>query len=204
MLCVSATAYASDNILNAVLLEGTDKGYNIILRSDMPANIKKKVSDAGVLELTVKGVSVSPDVSTLYRNVVGVNSFVVENYGDKSAKIYIQAPDISKSSVIFETPNASPQPIHNDYTGYKFTAGVALLILLALSNKLSNKRKASSEIAFNMKIKDREMRMLRKYRNEITTIPSINYNVANSPRYSTATVGRRPETIRKCEYLNKV
>lgn len=204
LLCVSVAAYASDNILNAVLLEGTDKGYNIILRSDMPAGIKKKVSDAGVLELTVKGVSVASNVSTLYRNVADVNSFVVENYGDKSAKIYIQAPGISKSNVIFETPNASPQPVHNDYTGYKFGAGVGLLVFLAILNKISNKKKETKELTFNMKIKDREMRLLRKYRNEITTIPSINYKVSNSPRYSTNVVGRHPETIRKCEYLNKV
>lgn len=202
ILCSMQVTFAASNLLNAVLLEGTDKGYNIILRSDSTAKIKKKFTESGVLELSIKGLSTTNSLSTLYRNVSDVNSFVVENAGDNLVKVYIQAPNIQKANVIFETPNASPMPMHNDYTGYKFAAGVGLLVLMSVINKISNSKKKSDALAFDLKIKDREMRLMKKYRDEITTIPSINYKVRNSA-YVSSTV-KRPETIRKYASLNKV
>ncbi|MCI1273747.1 MAG: hypothetical protein LKG27_04855 [Clostridiaceae bacterium] len=195
------SAFAGDNSLNAILLEKVDGAYNVVLRSDARAKISKHVKENNNIELTVKGMSASSNVPILYRNVPDDSSLVIENNADKGLKIDIQAPNVSDSNIIFETPNSSPVTVDTNYTAYMVLAAIAAILALVYATKTSNK-KVDDRVAFDLKIKDREMRLLKKYREELTTIPSINYDI-NKRRFANY-ASRHNETLRKREYLNRV
>ena len=101
-------AYAGENFLNTVVLENNDGAYSIVLRSDEVAKVKKDVEAPDKIVLTLKGISQSPDVNTLYKNTPEVSGLVIQNSGNNEVKIFINAPDISKANIIFETPNSAP------------------------------------------------------------------------------------------------
>ena len=90
-----STVCASDNLLNTVILEGTDGGYNVVLRTDNVASVKKTVNSDNKITLDVKGVTSANSISTLYKNTSQANTVIVENTGNNSVRIQIQAKDIS-------------------------------------------------------------------------------------------------------------
>ena len=101
-------AFANSNFLNSVVLEKGDDGYNIILRSDNKAKVKKSFKSDDKITLTLNGITTSNDFNTMYKNTSEVNNIVVENTDANTVKIYIQAPDISKANIVFDTPNSAP------------------------------------------------------------------------------------------------
>lgn len=171
-------SYAADNTLNTVLLEKTDSVYNIVLRTDFQAKINKKIKSDNTLDITLKNVTSSATVPILYRNVPSDSSIILSDNGRGEVKLHIQSNGISKSNVIFETPNSSPVVVNDSYNFSMILAGIGALIALCLANNITAK-KSNQAINFDINIKDREMRLLRKYREELTTIPSINYNMKN-------------------------
>ena len=87
---ITSAAYASDNSLNSVIIEGTSSGaYNIILRSDRVANIKKTVQEDGTLLLELKNISTSLNMDTKYINTNTIDNVVVENTPNNGVNIYI-------------------------------------------------------------------------------------------------------------------
>ena len=59
MFMLTSVAFASDNSLNSVLLEGSDKGYKLVLRTDKVTQVKKSVQPDGALLIDLKNTSVS-------------------------------------------------------------------------------------------------------------------------------------------------
>ena len=59
------SAIAGDNFLNTVILEGAENGYNIILRSDNLAGVKRIQNGKDKLTLEIKGLTASNSLSTL-------------------------------------------------------------------------------------------------------------------------------------------
>ena len=92
ILCTftAGIALASGNFLNSVILEGTETGYNVVLRSDARAKIKKSIKSRDNMVLTLYGTTVSDDINTLYKNTTDVNSIIVDSaplaVGDRFAK----------------------------------------------------------------------------------------------------------------------
>ena len=72
-------ALASDNLLNTVILEGTESGYNIVLRSDSIAGVRRIISSDDKLTLDIKGLSSSNNLSTIYKNTSDAKNVIVEN-----------------------------------------------------------------------------------------------------------------------------
>ena len=99
---------ASDNLLNAVTLEGADDGYNITLKTDSVARVKKVTESQDKVTLVLSGISSAPEVNVFYKNTPAASSLIVENTGRNDVKIHIKADNIIKSNIIFDIPASAP------------------------------------------------------------------------------------------------
>ena len=176
VLIISPAVFAVDNVLNSVLLEKVDSSYNVVLRSDFQTKVNKKVKSDNEIDITLKNIQADSSLPITYRNVASESSVVVLNNGRGEVKLHITSPEVSKSNVIFDTPNASPTKVNTNSSLFMILAGFGALMALLYANKISAKK---PEFNFDLNIKDREMKLLKKYREELTTIPSINTNMKN-------------------------
>lgn len=94
---------ASDNVLQAIQVDGSRDSYNIILKSDDVADVKKIVQAPNKMVLALKGIRASKTINTIYNNTSNVDSVVVEPTGDDGVKISIQADNVADSEVHFDT-----------------------------------------------------------------------------------------------------
>lgn len=99
----SLKAFASDNVLQAVQIDGVKDSYNIVLRSDDTAELKKTVQAPNKMILTLKGIRASKSINTIYNNTANVDSVVVEPIGENEIKILIQADNVDKAEINFDT-----------------------------------------------------------------------------------------------------
>ncbi|MDD3436656.1 MAG: hypothetical protein PHC64_05845 [Candidatus Gastranaerophilales bacterium] len=95
--------FASDNVLQAIQIDGVNDSYNIILKSDDIAELKKTVQAPNKMILNLKGIRASKTINTIYNNTSSVDSVVVEPTGDDSVKISIQGANASNSQIKFDT-----------------------------------------------------------------------------------------------------
>lgn len=190
-------ALASDNLLNTVILEGTEGGYNIVLRSDSIAGVRRIISSDDKLTLDIKGLSSSNNLSTIYKNTSDANSVIVENVGNNEVKIHIQAKNIVNANIIFDTPASAPvvvsDKVSNDAIAWSAVAFVLLCFIFAKSKYIEDDPEKEIAEAIQKNMRDREIAMYKNYRKELLTIPSIDYKVKN-PRVKEAI--RRADTIR--------
>lgn len=198
VLLMSITSvFANDNFLNTVILEGTDGGYNVILRSDDIASVKKIINSDNKITLDVKGLTSANTISTLYKNTSQANTVIVENSGSNSVKIHIQAKDIANSNIIFDTPASAPvvvtDTVSHNTVAWSIIAFVALFALFAKTLTIKEDSASIIREAIHKDLRDREIEMYKHYRKEMLTIPSIDYKITN-PRVKETI--RRADTIR--------
>lgn len=96
-------AFASDNVLQAIQVDGVKDSYNIILKSDDVADLRKTIQAPNKMVLDLKGIRASKTINTIYNNTSSVDSVVVEPTGENSVKILIQAANVSAAGVHFDT-----------------------------------------------------------------------------------------------------
>lgn len=204
MIFTIIPAVAGDNFLNTVILEGSEHGYNIILRSDSLANVKRISDGANKLTLDIKGLSASNNISTLYRNTSEASSVIVENTGANSVKVHINAKDAENSNIIFDTPASSPvivsDAVSKNMLLWSVLAFCALSLLFFMSKNIKDDPNEEIAEALQKNMRDREIEMYRNYRKELLTIPSIDYKIKN-PRVKDAI--RRADTIRHLQRTAK-
>jgi len=94
---------ASDNVLQAIQIDGVKDSYKIVLRSDDTAEIKKTIQAPNKMILDLKGIRASKSINTIYNNTASVDSVVVEPTGTDSVKILIQANNVNNAEVQFDT-----------------------------------------------------------------------------------------------------
>lgn len=197
LLMISAAVASSDNFLNAVVLEGTDNGYNIVLRSDAVASVKRVVENNNKIVLDIKGLTSSDDISTVYKNTSAANGVIVENIGNNSIRVQVQGKNISNANVIFDTPASAPIVVTDNVSkkmvGWSVVALVLLCFVFAKSRDIKVDTGAKVREAVQKNMRDREIAMYKNYRREMLTIPSIDYKIKN-PRLKK--VIRRADTIR--------
>lgn len=190
-------AFASDNLLNTVILEGTGSGYNVVLRSDGIAAVKRIISSDNKLTLDIKGLTSANNLSTIYKNTSNANSVIVENVGNNEVKIHIQAKDIVKANIIFDTPASAPivvsDKVSNDAIAWSALAFVVLCFIFAKSKNIKDDPHEEIAEAIQKNMRDREIAMYKSYKKELLTIPSIDYKIKN-PRVRETI--RRADTIR--------
>lgn len=95
--------FASDNVLQAIQVNGVKDSYNIILKSDDTAELQKTVQAPNKMILTLKGIRASKTINTIYNNTSNVDSVVVEPIGEDSVKISVQADNVSNAGIQFDT-----------------------------------------------------------------------------------------------------
>ena len=167
---------ASDNVLQAIQVNGVKDSYNIILRSDDTAELKKTIQAPNKMILTLKGLRASKTINTIYNNTSSVDSVVVEPTGEDSVKISIQADNVANAGIHFDTlktplgvldkqnknstgevtlsdPINSYRPVYNnndeeDTSGFSFTEGLGSFTK-TLKNILHNE-KISWLVAFGL------------------------------------------------------
>ena len=188
-------AYAGENYLNSVVLENNDGAYSIVLRSDELAKVKKDVEAPDKIVLTLKGISQSPDVNTLYKNTPEVSGLVIQNSGNNEVKIFINAPDISKANIIFETPNSAPILVGEAFEEEKIVWSVISIALLLLVMRSARSISAEPEQKdINKIIKEREIALYRNFQKEVASMPSMNYKLKSYKKHVL-----KGETIRNYE-----
>lgn len=94
---------ASDNVLQAIQIEGVKDSYDIILKSDDVAEVKTTVQAPDKMILNLKGIRASKTINTIYNNTSSVDSVIVEPTGDDSVKILVQAQNVSNAQVKFDS-----------------------------------------------------------------------------------------------------
>lgn len=95
--------FASDNVLQAIQVDGVKDSYNIILKSDDVAELKKTVQAPNKMVLNLNGIRASKTINTIYNNTSSVDSVVVEPTGEDSVKISIQGDNVGAAGVHFDT-----------------------------------------------------------------------------------------------------
>lgn len=96
-------AFASDNVLQAIQVDGVKDSYNIILKSDDVAEVKKTIQAPNKMILVLNGIRASKSINTIYNNTSSVDSVVVEPNGDDSVKISVQAANVANAGVHFDS-----------------------------------------------------------------------------------------------------
>lgn len=94
---------ASDNVLQAIQVDGYKDSYNIILKSDDVAEMKKTVQAPNKMIINLKGIRASKTINTIYNNTSSVDSVVVEPIGEDSVKILVQADNAGSANIHFDT-----------------------------------------------------------------------------------------------------
>ena len=205
MLTGISTAYSAENYLNAVILEGTPSGYNIVLRSDGIASVKRTIQNQNKIVLNIKGLSASDNLTTLYRNTSAANGIIVENIGNNEVQIQVQGKNVSKSEILFDNPAAAPVVVPDKVShkafGWSIFALIGLCILFAKSRNIKVDSKEKINAAVRKNLRDREIAMYKNYRKELLTKPSIDYKIKN-PRMQRAI--REAETIRHLQRASKI
>lgn len=172
------SVHATDNYLNSVVIENNDGETSIVLRSDAVAKVKREVQASDKVILTIKGIAQSPDINTLYKNASNVNGLIIQNDGNNELKVYIEAPDISKANIVFDTPNSAPITV-KDNSGEGKTAwsivSIAILLLVMRSAKNINHKPVQKDI--NAIIKEREKELYRNFQKEVASMPSLGYKL---------------------------
>ncbi|MFR1672641.1 MAG: hypothetical protein ACLSWI_06850 [Candidatus Gastranaerophilaceae bacterium] len=190
------TVEAASNFLNSVLLEKNEDGYNIVLRADNTAKVKKSSQSTDKITLTIDGITTSNSFNTMYKDTSDINNIIVENADSNTLKIYIQAPDIAKANIIFDTPNSAPIPVGDTFAREKITwsiISIALMFMVMRSAKNINTGNPLYDLHQKV-VREREMEMYKNFKAELKHKPSINYTKNN--RSYTTNVVRRNETIR--------
>lgn len=178
LILIVTPAFAADNILNSVLLEGTGNSYNIYLRTDKVTNVKKSIQADGSLLIDLKNTTIAENVNTKYMNTPDVNSIVIENAGGNEVKILVKAKNIENVDIIFDTPASSPVVV-KDRVSNK-TIGWSVFAFLMICVVLGSLRKTEEEEDFTAMKKDlaeREIKMYKEYKMEILNSAKIDYKL---------------------------
>jgi len=171
---------ASENFLHTIVLEGTGDGYNLILKTDDLPEVQKKVKGSDNLILNVKGITPSKSVSAIYKSTNDVNSLVVENVADDELKVYIQAKDISKVTIMAQIDNNTPVILSERFPIEKVLWSIAVLgILIMLAKSAKAITEYENSIVIKKDIKDREIELYRNFQKELASKPEINCKIKN-------------------------
>lgn len=172
------SAFASDNYLNSVVISKNDGKTSIVLRTDEITKVKKEVEASDKIVVTLKGITQSPSLNTLYKNISDVNGLIIQSENNGELKIYVEAPEISKADIVFETPNSAPITVINKINEEKTVWSIiSIVLLLLIMNSAKKMAKEPEKQDITEIIKEREKALYKNFQREVATIPSINYKL---------------------------
>ena len=172
--CTSLSVLANSNYLHTITLEKNNTGYNVLLSSDKMAKVTKKTPSENELVLELSGITSSDTVNALYKGTNNIDSLVVENTAPNKLKIYISADNIKNTTVIMEPQNGETTIVGETIPLDKCFWWVFVLALFCVIFKVSKDiSEEDNKILIKKDIKDREIEMYKRYRNELVSYPSI-------------------------------
>lgn len=192
---MTCSVQASSNYLNEIILEAANDGYNVILRSDFPAKVKKSIQNNDKIILTMKGAVVSEHVNTIYKNTNASDNIIIETNTKDGVKIYINANNITDANIIFNTPNSAPIQIGNKFAREKFLSAISVItFILLLSGYIKSQ---NQRITKKITVREREIAFYK------ANMPSINYRAAQQAyaEKPLALLAAEPNTLR--HYQNR-
>lgn len=174
---------AGENFLNSVVVEQNEGQYNIVLRSDATAKVKKTTQGSDKITLTIKGITPANNINTIYKNINGANPLVVENLGGKELKLHLQAPDVASANIIFNTPDSAPIFVGERFGQEKMNWALTVLTLGGIILYSTSRR--TRKVCQRRELRDREIEFYK------AKLPSMNYK----PEYKYAMNTIKKETI---------
>ena len=138
------------------------------------AKVSKKTPSENELVLELNGITSSDTVNALYKGTNNIDSLVVENTAPNKLKIYISADNIKNTTVIMEPQNGTEtivgETIPLDKTLWVVFVMALFCVIFKISKDISEE---DNRLLIRKDIKDREIEMYKRYRNELVTNPSI-------------------------------
>ena len=204
LIMLSSAAHAADNSLHAVILEGTDNGYNVILRTDKVSGVKKTVQADGTLLIDVKNTSTSVNMDTKYINTRDVNNVIVENAGGNEVKIYVQGKNADKADIIFDTPASAPVVVSDGISKKQITwIAAAFLMICIMSGSFKKSVEKDEKVTLRNDLTEREIKMYKDLKSDIMTSAMIDSKLRRqrAERNMSAAV-RKAETIRALQKMS--
>jgi hypothetical protein len=154
--------------LRTITLEKNNSGFNIILGSDEVAKVSKKTPSENEMILEIKDVKSSDTVNAIYKGVTSIDGLVIENASHNKLKVYITAEGIKYSTVIMDPVNGSPAIVGESVPLDKILWVVCVLALFSVVFRVARDlSEEDDKILIKKDIKDREIQLYRKYRNQM-------------------------------------
>ena len=202
---ISSAAFASDNSLNSIIIEGvSDDSYNVILRTDRVASIKKSFNDSGVLVLELKNIVTSLNMDTKYVNANNIDNVIVENTSNNGVNIYIEAPKAAKADVIFDTPAAPPvvvgDGISRNQVGW---IAAAFVLVFAMAGSFKKSAEKDARVTYENDLTEREIKFYKEYKSNIITSAKIDSKIKeNLAKARIANITKNAATIRSLQKMS--
>lgn len=196
LILAGVSAYATDNFLNSVVVDNVDGETSIVLRADEIAKVKREIESPNKIVINLKGIKQSPDINTMYKNTTKVKGLAIQSEKNNELKIYIEAPEIAKANVVFDTPNSAPLTVSSVVSeGKVLWCIISICLLLMVMRSAKNaKPKVATKPDINEVIKEREKALYRNFQKEVATMPSMNYRLKGYSKHVL-----KGETIRSYE-----
>ncbi len=196
LILAGLSAFATDNFLNSVVIDNVDGETSVVLRSDEVAKVKREIESPNKIVINLKGIKQSPDINTMYKNTTRVKGLAIQSKKNNELKIYIEAPEIAKANIVFETPNSAPITVSSAVSeGKVLWCVVSIMLLLLVMKSARNARpKAPAKPDINEIIKEREKALYKNFQKEVSTMPSMNYRLKGYSKHVL-----KGETIRSYE-----
>lgn len=167
-VCSIQQVSAAENYLRTITLEKNNSGFNIILGSDEVAKVSKKTPSENEMILEIKDVKSSDTVNAIYKGVTSIDGLVIENASHNKLKVYITAEGIKYSTVIMDPVNGSPAIVGESVPLDKILWVVCVLALFSVVFRVARDLSEDDDkILIKKDIKDREIQLYRKYRNQM-------------------------------------
>ena len=163
LILAGVSAYATDNFLNSVVVDNVDGETSIVLRADEIAKVKREIESPNKIVINLKGIKQSPDINTMYKNTTKVKGLAIQSEKNNELKIYIEAPEIAKANVVFDTPNSAPLTVSSVVSeGKVLWCIISICLLLMVMRSAKNaKPKVVTKPDINEVIKEREKALYR-------------------------------------------
>lgn len=186
-LFTAINVYAKDNSLSGITVQYSDnQGYNIVLRTDMPAQINKSVDENGDLLLTLKETLPAESFDIVYDNAEETSNIIVQKK-NHNTKILIQGDNISQAKIYLkELSTGVMKPIESNKGFISLISGknisaisiLSIILLLIINFRAKSKRqKLAKAGAQQLKSKIIANTLRKKNLIQSKNIPSINYKV---------------------------
>jgi hypothetical protein len=179
LLLTCSLCKANANQLHTITLEKTNGSYNIILDTDSISKVTKKVISDNEIVLNLSGISSTDTINALYKGNTTIDNLVIENAGLNKLKIYISAANIKSASVLMQPNNGTRTLVGESFPVQKAIWSIFVLTILGYVIKCSIVRtKEENSLLIKRDIKDREIALYKKYKQNIDEEMSLPYKDA--------------------------